>query len=91
MLALGEIFTMVLMLSLILENAKIHKLPGEIIDEIFNFIVRDASTYSLNLLMNYNNSETQEALLRKMILKPVNDSAQQQGLDRSCTAAGRHL
>lgn len=75
MLALGEIFTMVAYAQLILENAKIHKLPTEIIDEIFNFLVRDTSSYSLNLLMNFNNSAEQEAILRKLILKPVNDDA----------------
>jgi len=75
MLALGEIFTMVAYAQLILENAKIHKVATEVIDEIFNFIVRDTSSYALNLMMNYANSGEQEALLRKMLMTPVNDEA----------------
>lgn len=75
MLALGEIFTMVAYAQLILENAKMRKVAEEVIDEIYNFLVRDTSAYALNLLMNFNNSAEQEALLRKMIMKPVNDEA----------------
>lgn len=75
MLALGEIFTMVAYAQLVLENARIHQIPSEIIDEIFNFMVRDTSSYSLHLLMNFNNSPQQEAILRQLITKPVNDEA----------------
>jgi len=75
MLALGEIFTMVAYAQLILENAKIYKVPTEVIDEMFNFIVRDTSSYALNLMMNFANSPDQEAMLRKMIMTPVNDEA----------------
>lgn len=71
MLALGEIFTMVAYAQLVLENAKINTIEKEIIDEIFNFMIRDISGYALNVILNFNNSEAQEGYLYKMIKKPI--------------------
>lgn len=72
MLALGEIFTMIPYAQLILENAKIYNIPQEIVDEIFNFIVRDTSQYALRMVSNNRNSEAQLANLMKIIKLPVN-------------------
>lgn len=72
MLALGEIFTMIAYAQLILENAKIYNVADEVIDEIFNFIVRDTSAYALAVLSNYNNSDKQKEVLMKLIKLPNN-------------------
>lgn len=72
MLALGEVFTMIAYSQLILENAKMYNVAEEVIDEIFNFIVRDTSAYALSVVSNFNNSDKQKELLMKLIKIPVN-------------------
>lgn len=72
MLALGEVFTMIAYSQLILENAKIYNVAEEVVDEIFNFVVRDTSAYALSVLSNFNNSDKQKDILMKLIKIPVN-------------------
>ena len=47
MLALGEIFTLVVYGQLILENAVIYDVGTETVDRIFDFMVRDFSRFCL--------------------------------------------
>ncbi|HZJ84131.1 MAG TPA: acyl-CoA dehydrogenase, partial [Syntrophomonadaceae bacterium] len=72
MLAIGEVFTMIAYAQLILENAKVRGIALEVVDEIFNFIVRDTSAYALAILSNFKNSEKQSDILMKLIRIPVN-------------------
>lgn len=72
MLALGEVFTMIAYAQLILENAKIYKIAEEVVDEIFNFIVRDTAAYALSIVSNYENSDAQKDILMQLIKTPVN-------------------
>jgi len=73
MLAIGELFVLVPYAQLILENMKIYSIDEDIVNEIFNFMVRDYSQYALALVSTYENTEDQEKILMKMIKKPVLD------------------
>jgi len=73
MLQVGELFTLIPYAQLICENKKIYGVDDVIIDEIFNFIVRDFSAYALRLYTGQDNSEIQNPLILKMLRKPSQD------------------
>ena len=74
MLGAGELFTLIAYSQLILENAKIYDVSEDIVDAIFNFMVRDYSEYALQMVLNQDLSDDQEVLFKEMIQKPVNDA-----------------
>ncbi|MBF0121008.1 MAG: acyl-CoA dehydrogenase [Desulfobacterales bacterium] len=71
LLALGEILTLVAYGQLILENKKIFNVEDDLIDEIFDFMVRDFSKYALNIHTKPSNTEKQKDLSLKIIKTPV--------------------
>ena len=75
MLALGEMFTLIVYAQLVLENTKFHPISSALLDEIFNFMVRDFAQYALTQISNYNNSEKQDEFLKAMLKKPNIDQA----------------
>ena len=78
LLAGGEIFALVVYGQLILENANIYDVADDVVDQIFDFMVRDFSRHALNLYSKPSSSETQMACCLKMIRKPVLDVARYQ-------------
>jgi acyl-CoA dehydrogenase len=78
LLAGGEIFALVVYGQLILENANIYDVADDMVDQIFDFMVRDFSRHALNLYSKPSSSETQMACCLKMIRKPVLDDARYQ-------------
>lgn len=74
LLSLGEMFTLVVYGQLILENAKIYGLDEALVDQIFDFMVRDFSEFALTLYSKPSTSEAQMGYLHKMIKKPAVDS-----------------
>ncbi len=74
LLSLGEMFTLVVYGQLILENAKIYGLDEALVDQIFDFMVRDFSEFALTLYSKASTSEAQMGYLHKMIKKPAVDS-----------------
>ncbi len=73
LLALGEMFTLVVYGQLILENAKIYNLDSALVDQIFDFMIRDFSHFALTLYSKPSTSEKQMKHLQAMINKPVPD------------------
>ncbi|OIQ77707.1 acyl-CoA dehydrogenase [mine drainage metagenome] len=73
LLTAGEMFTLVVYGQLILENAKIYGLDEALIDQIFDFMVRDFSKFALQLYAKPSSSDSQMAHCLKMIKKPVVD------------------
>ncbi|MBW2588107.1 MAG: acyl-CoA dehydrogenase, partial [Deltaproteobacteria bacterium] len=59
LLAGGEIFALVVYGQLILENAKIYDISEDVVDQIFDFMVRDFSGHALNLYSKPSSTETQ--------------------------------
>ena len=81
MLALGEMFTLIVYAQLILENCKIYQVEDGLVDQIFNFMVCDFSQLALNQVSSFENSEEQIKYLQKLILtEPVIDPAREKRL-----------
>jgi len=78
LLAGGEIFAMVAYGQLILENVKLYDVSDDLVDQIFDFMVRDFSRHALNLYSKPSASEKQMACCLKMIRKPVLDAVRYQ-------------
>jgi acyl-CoA dehydrogenase len=73
LLTAGEMFTLVVYGQLILENAKIYEVEPELLDQIFDFMVRDFSKFALQLYSKPSSTEAQMENCLKMIKKPVTD------------------
>ena len=75
LLILGELFTLVVYGQLILENAPIHSVDDDLLDQIFDVLVRDFSKFALQLYSKTSSTTLQRFLCRRMIRKPVVDQA----------------
>ena len=73
LLNLGELFTLVAYGQLLIEKAKIEGVEDDIMDQIFDFMVRDFSKFALQLYSKTGSTEQQMKLCLKMIKKPVKD------------------
>ena len=73
MLPLGEIFSLIVYAQLVLENCKIYKVEDDLVDQIFNLLVRDFSQFVLTQITDAVNSDEQEKYFREMLKKPAID------------------
>lgn len=73
MLILGELFTLVPYAQLLLEIAALEKMDRDIVDQIFDFMVRDFTRYATQLFSKTSTTEAQMELCRNMLRKPVVD------------------
>ncbi len=71
LLNLGELFSLVAYGQLIIENAKIYGVDDDILDQIFDFMVRDFSKFALQVYAKTSSTDQQMALCLQMIKKPV--------------------
>ena len=71
LLSLGEIFTLIVYGQLVLENARIYKVEEELIDQIFDFMIRDFSKFALQVYSKPSSTERQMELCSKMIRKAI--------------------
>lgn len=71
LLAIGEIFTLIAYGQLIIESSKHFNIEDDLLDEIFDFMVRDFSKYAVNLYSKPSNSAAQREFSLKMIKYPV--------------------
>ncbi len=74
LLELGELFALVVYAQLILENARIYDTGNDLVDQIFDFLVRDFSKFALNLHGKASTTEQQAALCLRMIERPTVDA-----------------
>ncbi len=75
LMALGELFTLVVYGQLVLENAKLYQFDDDTVDQIFDFMVRDFSKFALQLYSKPSAVAQQMDYCLKMIRKPVVDTA----------------
>lgn len=75
LLAVGELFALVVYGQLILEAAPIHGVEDDLIDQIFDFLVRDFSAHALQLYSKPLAMPGQMALCLEMIQRPTVDAA----------------
>jgi acyl-CoA dehydrogenase len=76
LLAMGEIFALVVYAQLILENAEIYESDQDIVNQIFDFMVRDFSKFALELHNKPSSSDHQMKICLKMLRKPLADPPQ---------------
>ena len=69
LLAVGELFALVVYAQLILENAPIYKIEDTLIDQIFDFMVRDFSKFALQLYSKPSSTPAQMDYCQRMIRK----------------------
>lgn len=75
LLALGEIFTLVVYGQLILEAVDLYHVGGDLVDQIFDALVRDVSSFALQLYGKPSSTASQMDFSMKMIRKPAHDEA----------------
>lgn len=73
LLAVGELFTLVAYGQLIIEKYQIEKFEDDLLEQIFDFMVRDFSRYALQLYSKPDTSEKQMKWCLDMVHKPVDD------------------
>ena len=78
-LPLGEIFSIAVYGQLILEQAKLEDVEPDIINQIFDFMVRDFAGFALQIYGNHSTRDQQRPFCREiMLIKAVPDHAQYQ-------------
>ena len=83
MLALGEIFSLVVYGQLILENSRIYNVENDIIDQIFDFMIRDFSKFAVQIYNKPSSTDKQMDYCIKMIKKSdVNEMRYQKVWDK---------
>lgn len=77
LLALGELFALVVYGQLILENADIYQdeVDSDLIDQVFDCLVRDFSHHALQLYSKPSSTPRQMELCQRMLRKPAVDPA----------------
>ena len=74
MLTIGHLFSLIVYGQLILEQAALTGLDDDIIDQIFDFQIRDFSTYAVALQGKPSSTQTQQDWTVGAIRKPVSDA-----------------
>lgn len=74
LMSMGELFTLVVYGQLILENCEIYEIEDQLVDQIFDFMVRDFSKFALQLYSKASTTEKQMDYFMKMIRKPAVDN-----------------
>ena len=70
LLTMGEAFTQVVYGQLILENAAIYSIEEDLVDQIFDFMVRDLSGFGLKLYSQPSTTVEQMEFCQRMIRRP---------------------
>jgi acyl-CoA dehydrogenase len=73
LLAGGEIFALVVYAQLLLENAELYGVDDDLLDQIFDFMVRDVSKFALQLYSKPITSERQMEFCLQMMRRPLHD------------------
>ena len=74
MLTIGHLFSLIVYGQLVLEQAALTGLDDDIIDQIFDFQIRDFSTYAVALHSKPSSTQTQQDWAVGAIRKPVSDA-----------------
>jgi len=75
LLALGECFCLIAYGQLILENAPYFEVEDALLEQIFDFMVRDMSAYALSIFSKTSSNADQKQLAMEIIRAPVSDQA----------------
>jgi hypothetical protein len=72
---LAQLFTLIPYGQLVLEQTQLDGSPGDIVDVIFEWLVRDFNTYAIELLGKASSTEAQQRWAVDAVRKPVIDEA----------------
>ncbi|MBI3768860.1 MAG: acyl-CoA dehydrogenase [Deltaproteobacteria bacterium] len=75
LMTVGELFALVVYATLALENARIYEVEDDVVDQIFDVLVRDLSRFAIELHGKASTTPEQMGYCLKMIRKPVVDEA----------------
>ena len=76
-LPLGEMFSIVVYGQLILEQTKFDNMDKDIINQVFDFMVRDFAGFGLQIYGNHSTNDSQRAFCKEiMLIKAVPDMEQ---------------
>ncbi len=75
LLSLGELFSLVVYGQLILESARLQEVDEQLLDQIFDFMVRDFSRHALNLYSTTSTTSEQAVHCLQMIHRPAIDES----------------
>lgn len=70
MLHFGELFTNIVYAQLILENARLHQLDDIVINQLFDFLIKDQSQAALTQRMTFTLEVRQDSYLEEMTIVP---------------------
>ncbi|HIJ81441.1 MAG TPA: acyl-CoA dehydrogenase [Desulfuromonadales bacterium] len=84
LLTVGEIFTLVVYGQLILENTALLAIDDDLVDQIFDFMVRDLSKFALQLYSKPSSSEAQMEYCMKLVRKANVDEGRYQRVLERC-------
>ncbi len=73
LLTLGEAFTQVVYGQLVLENVEIYSIDDDLVDQIFDCMVRDLSVFALKLYSQPHTTSAQMGFCQQMIRRPAVD------------------
>ena len=91
LLILGELFCLVAYGQLILENRKLRNISDDLIDQIFDFMIRDFSKYALQLYSKPSATFLQRMFSKRIIKRPVpNEKRFEKVLKSMCTPIKMH-
>jgi acyl-CoA dehydrogenase len=76
MLSVGELFCLVVYGQLILEKAQMEGTDADLLNQVFDVLVRDFSIYAATLHGKPGNSAEQQALILQLIKAPIADAQQ---------------
>lgn len=75
LMALGELFVLIVYAQLVLENAAIYKIEGALLDQIFDVFVRDFSRHATDLHGKPSTTDAQAGYCLRMVHRPHDDRA----------------
>ncbi len=73
LLTIGELFTLVAYGQLIIEKYNMEKFDDDLLEQIFDFMVRDFSKYALEVYYKRDSNAKQQEMCLNMLRKPVVD------------------
>jgi len=73
LLTIGELFTLVAYGQLIIEKYNMENFDDDLLEQIFDFMVRDFSKYALEVYYKRDSNAKQQEMCLKMLKKPVVD------------------
>ena len=80
----GQLFALVAYGQLLLEGSRLHAVSADVVDQLFELLVRDFAGFALHMVLAHPCTAEQESRFRGMLRKPVLDPARAQRIWSGC-------